>query len=71
MTFVILSKTFLRRAKPTRSGVLYMHVDMMLEMASDMLLLVADEVARNGAFWKYFGQRSSECPFAFTSLSCE
>src|ERR1017187_3043850 len=29
-----------------------MHVDKMLEMASDMLLLVADEVARNGAFGK-------------------
>ena len=50
--FVILSKSFPPRAKPTRPGVLYMHVGNALAMASDMLLLVADEVARNGAFGK-------------------
>jgi hypothetical protein len=50
--FVNLSKSFFRRAKATRPCVLSMHVGNALEMASDMLLLVADEVARNGAFGK-------------------
>jgi len=38
-------------------------------MAPDMLLLVADEVARNGAFLETTSARGlSECPFAILGL---
>jgi hypothetical protein len=39
-------------AKPTRPSVLPVPVGKALAMARDMLLLRADEVARNGAFGK-------------------
>jgi len=48
--FVNLSKSCHPHAKPTRPSVLLMHVGKALAMAPDMLLLGADEVARNGAF---------------------
>jgi hypothetical protein len=50
--FVNLRKSFPPSAKPTRPSVLQMHVGNALAMAPDMLLLGADEVARNGVFGK-------------------
>ena len=50
--FVNLRKSFRRSAKPTRLRILRMHVGNALRLATDMLLLRADEVARNGAFGK-------------------
>ena len=50
--FVNPSKSFRSSAKPTCLCVLNMHVGNALAMATDMLLLKADEVARNGAFGK-------------------
>jgi hypothetical protein len=50
--FVNLSKSFRPSAKPTYPSVLSINVGKALAMAADMLLLGADEVARNGAFGK-------------------
>ena len=46
------SKVFPRHAKPTRSNVPWIRVGKTLEMAIDLLLFSADEVARNGALGK-------------------
>src|SRR5258708_5810208 len=46
------SKSFRRSAKPTRLGALTARAHKSLAMADNMLLLKADEVARNGAFGK-------------------
>jgi hypothetical protein len=51
-TICNLSKSFQPSAKPTCLCVRNMHVGNALAMAADMLLLEADEVARNGAFGK-------------------
>ncbi len=50
--FASQSKSFRPSAKPTAPAFLPMHVGNALAMAADMLLLGADEVARNGAFGK-------------------
>jgi hypothetical protein len=50
--FVNKRKSFRPCAKPTRPRVLPIHVGNALAMATDMLILGADEVARNGASWK-------------------
>jgi hypothetical protein len=40
-------------------------------MAHEMLLLEADEVARNGALWKYFGQRCFLVPLCIAGSSID
>jgi hypothetical protein len=50
-------KSFPASAKPTRPVGPNVHSGKALAMAQQMLLGEADEVARNGAFGKHFGQR--------------
>src|SRR5258708_14034207 len=54
------SKSFRLSAKPTRLGALTARAHKSLAMANNMLLLKADEAARNGAFGKI--PRPEACP---------
>jgi len=50
-------KSFQRSAKPTRRIMANVQSGKGLAMASEMLLVRADEVARNGVLGTHFGQR--------------